>query len=232
MICPNCKCEYVDGITECPDCKIPLKISLEEEPEFMQAIDSPLEEELEEAVEENYIPMTGEVPYEDEIKEMVERRRLIDEMPVYKSVADSVANNRSGAAALIACGMIGGAALILNAFGLIHLPVSGFSLVLVYVVMGCLFFAFFVSGWLSLYKVIKLTPQMDKERENIDKVLEFIKANKDKYKAETDGLESEEAYLKKCDLAVKDAENEFPDLEPGFAYYVVDRMAGDILDED
>jgi len=24
MICPECKCEYIEGITECVDCKIPL----------------------------------------------------------------------------------------------------------------------------------------------------------------------------------------------------------------
>ena len=25
MICPRCKCEYIEGVTECIDCKIPLK---------------------------------------------------------------------------------------------------------------------------------------------------------------------------------------------------------------
>lgn len=38
MICPECKCEYIEGITECIDCKIPLveesQIELVAKPDF------------------------------------------------------------------------------------------------------------------------------------------------------------------------------------------------------
>jgi hypothetical protein len=33
MICPECKCEYIEGITECNDCKIPLVEELQFEQE-------------------------------------------------------------------------------------------------------------------------------------------------------------------------------------------------------
>lgn len=40
MVCPNCKYEYVEGVTECPDCKIPLVNESEiKEPEILNEED-------------------------------------------------------------------------------------------------------------------------------------------------------------------------------------------------
>jgi hypothetical protein len=33
MICPNCKCEYIQGVAQCPDCGVPLVEQLEANPE-------------------------------------------------------------------------------------------------------------------------------------------------------------------------------------------------------
>ncbi len=236
MFCPVCKCEYVSGIKECPDCKVSLVESLEESDKeeglFTEAPDeSDLAEEEEELLEEEFNPYMGEVPDEALIREILERRKMIEEIPVYKSKAAIVSDNRSGAFALILCGVIGCFVLLFSALGIINLPISGFSMVSTYVIMGLLFAAFLVSGIISLLKVIKLAPELEKEKQNIDEVYEHIKNNLSSYKA-TEGLEKEEAYLERCAMAVKDVENAFPDLEPGFAYYVVDHVAGDLLDED
>jgi len=37
MICPNCKCEYLRGVTECPDCKVALVDALAPEAETIPA---------------------------------------------------------------------------------------------------------------------------------------------------------------------------------------------------
>jgi hypothetical protein len=36
MICPNCKCEYIKGVTQCADCGVPLVHSLDTNPETAQ----------------------------------------------------------------------------------------------------------------------------------------------------------------------------------------------------
>jgi transcription initiation factor TFIIIB Brf1 subunit/transcription initiation factor TFIIB len=35
MICPNCKCEYIRGVTECADCGVALVDKLEPEEETL-----------------------------------------------------------------------------------------------------------------------------------------------------------------------------------------------------
>lgn len=232
MICPQCKCEYVPGIKICPDCKVDLKPSLEEKPDFLKSLDEEeIKEEAEELVEEELQPFMGSAPDEEVIQEILERRKMIAEIPVYTSKATSLANNRSGASALLLCGALGCSALIFNLLGVINLPIGGSSMVMTYIIMGILFLAFLAAGIVCLVKVVKLSPEVDKEKEQSDRILEYIKNNLSKYRTE-DGLSKEEAYLEKSAAAVKDIEAEFPDLEPGFAYYVVDELAGDLLDED
>ena len=242
MICPQCKCEYVAGIKICPDCKVELKPSLVEKPDFLKSLDEDitaldesgeeLTEDVEEAIENGQIdPLAGPIPNEEMIKAILERRRMIEEIPVYTAKSTSLANNRSGASALLLCGVIGCTALVLNLCGVIKLPIGGSSMVMTSIIMGTLFLAFLISGILCLLKVVKLSPEVEKEKELSDRILQYIKENRGKYRTDP-GLSPEEAYLEKSAAAVKDIEAEFPDLEPGFAYYVVDELAGDLLDED
>ena len=224
--CPVCKLEYVEGSTECPDCKVKLVDSLEEAEDIHEEI-----EEMEDAIEENFQPLMEEAPDEETMKAIYELRKALEEMPNYKAKSDMMAEHRSAAVALLVCGILGACALLLNAFGIIKLPVSGFSLTMVYVVMGLLFFIFLVCGVRSLFRCRELKPLVEKESELKEKILAFVNERKDTYKTSEDSS-PEEAYLEKCKTAVADVEAEFPDLEPGFAYYVVDRFAGDLSDED
>lgn len=36
MICPNCKCEYIKGVTQCADCGVPLVDRLDSDPETVE----------------------------------------------------------------------------------------------------------------------------------------------------------------------------------------------------
>lgn len=231
--CPKCKFEYVDGIKICPDCKVELVASLDEanqeSVDFVSDDPNVSEEDIEEAI----MPYMDELPDEEERKEILERVKRIRETPDYKSKADALQENKSGAIVLTICGLLGALVLILNAVGVLNFPLKGFSLVLMYAVMGCLFFVFLVTGRLASAKARKLKAEVRKEKKNIDEVLNFIKEKKENGEYSINKEDDYEAsYILVSEQVVKDVEEAFPDLEPGFAFYVVDRFAGDILDEN
>jgi len=220
--CPNCKFEYVDGIKICPDCKTALVDSLEENTDAT--------EEMEEAI----LPYMDELPDEEERQEILERIKKIKENPPYKYKAEQLEENKSGAVVLLICGTIGVAVLVLNALGVLSIPLKGFSLTLMNAVMGCLFFVFLVTGVMAVVKSKKLKPLVEKEKTDISLITDFIKEKKlsGEYQLKSDDEDYELKYLELSDRVVADVNEHFPDLEPGFAFFVVDRYAGDILDED
>ena len=219
--CPKCKFEYVNGIKICPDCKVELVDTLDAEDEL---------EELEESVN----PYMSGMPSEEERLAMMERYKKISENPPYKCKEDQYEENKSGAVVLLASGIIGLVVLILNAVGVIHMPLSGFSLTLTYGVMGALFLIFIVSGVMAIDKMKALVSLVQKEKEDIELITDFIRTKKSagEYDLDKESETYEEDYLHLSDRIVSDVNEAFPELEPGFAFYVVDRFGSDVLDED
>lgn len=231
--CPNCKLEYVDGVTICPDCKSVLVDSLSEE---SNQDNSSYDEDMYNEEVMSGIPVSAADFDPEELKaqvELINRIKEVKAQALYKPKTDRYEDNKSGAFVLLACGIIGAAVLILNALGVFKLPMTGFSLTLVYVVMGCLFFVFIVMGIRSSVLLKSLALEVDEEKENIEKLLSFIKAKKEEGVYKKPSIENYETdYLELSEKVVSDLSIEFPDMEPGFAFYVVDRFAGDIIDED
>lgn len=224
--CPVCKLEYVKGIEVCPDCKAPLVDSLEE----IQQIEkinqlNELKEQLQGLTPEEY--------QESMMMEQMAMQKRFAENPPYKSKSDDLENNKSGIGVLLGSGVVGILILILNALGVIHLPFYGFGLTLMNTVMGCLFLVFLVSGIRCVIKVKSLKDEAAKEKEDIDKVLEFLKQTKANggYTLK-EGVPYEIGCLAISEKAVDDINKEFPDLVPGFAFWVVERFGNTILDED
>lgn len=226
--CPNCKLEYVKGISVCPDCKSTLVESLDEvsEQDFAETeLTNGYDAEAFYSDDESQEAMEAQL-------EMMEAMKKIMDNPPYKSKEEALEGNKSGALVLIAFGLLGIAVLVLNAVGIIHLPMNGFSLTLVNVVMGFLFFIFLVSGINAKMKIRKLKPEVEKEKEDIEKILSFIRERKQNGEYEIDKDNYEISYLEVSERVVKDVEAEYPDFVKGFAFYVVDRFGSDILDED
>lgn len=257
--CPKCKYEYVEGIKICPDCKAALVESLDDS---LDNVDSDnIQEQLEDIYEampdeaESYDEMYSEESTseedvikqlisvlkakgmtEEEIKGMIEnaKRKSNNSIPPYKCVKDKLEENKSASLVLILVGILGLSVILLNALGVLKLPLVGFSLVLTSVVMGVLFAIFILSGFRSIAMVKKLTPMAEKESELIEECVNLLKKLKSEnaFDIENEDLSMEESSLLISNMAVNSLENNIDDLPPGFSYYVVDRFYSEIFEEN
>lgn len=226
--CPKCKLEYVAGKTICPDCNA----------ELVDSLDDTVEQVPDEL---SYAAIMGkpldELETDDSIDSirlaLAENMRQAVEAEKYQCIEDSYIENRSGAGVLIFCGLLGLTALLLNYLGVFNIPMRGFSLVLTYVVMGCLFFVFLISGIRSAIKAKTLKPLVEKEKNDIEKAVQFLKTSLDSYEYKNLKEEgSEVAYLNIYDKAAKDLKLFLTDAPEGFSSYVCDKYLGDLLDEN
>jgi hypothetical protein len=144
MICPRCKCEYVDSVTVCADCGCELVDRLEPE----------TEEEIREEEDAETLAAFAQALIENG-----EETELFDETPVpyrgrYVNNEEKAEDNRTSAFALLAVGCIGLAVVLLFFFDL--LPVSiALNKYMVSGIMGSLFILFIIMGCVSMrnYKI-------------------------------------------------------------------------------
>ena len=226
--CPKCKLEYVEGIKVCPDCQTALVDSLDD---ISEDVDFDVEEEIEEKLDEALHTYLSDATDEDR-EMMIENIKRAAMIPKYKSKAEALSEHKSGAVSLTIVGLFGIAFVVLSALNLIKLPISGSTLT--NIVMGVLFLIFLVSGIISFAKASKLKPEAVKEEELIKEVVDFVKEKKlaGAYKVDKGSENFETDYIRMNEKIVSDIEEKFPDLEPGFSYYVADRFLSEIIDED
>lgn len=239
--CPKCKYEYVEGKTVCPDCKCELVDSLNpvedtvEEPSLEEFEEN--EEDFTELLEEKVLPELQNMSEEDlkALYDEVKNRKSLQNS--YKPIEDQYKENKSSVGVLLVVGIAGIVVLVLNALGVIHLPLKGFSETLLYIVMGLLFVSFVYSGIRSFLKAKKLFPLVEKEKKQMEDLLEFAisQANAGMFKEDT-SISYEENAIILSDQCVTKIESSFDDLPEGLAFYVTDRnfdmIFKDILHED
>lgn len=224
--CPVCKLEYVKGIEVCPDCKAALVDSMEEV-EYIDKVNQLNE------LKEQLNGLTPEEYQQSMMAEQMAMQKRFMENPPYKSVAEELESNKSGIGVLLGSGLVGVIVLLLNAFGVIHLPFYGFGLTLLNTVMGILFFVFIVSGIRCIFKANSLKAAALKEKEDIEKIVAFLKETKANggYRLK-EGTPYEVGCLAISEKAVDDINKAFPDLIPGFSFWVVERYGNELFDED
>ncbi len=185
--CPECKSEYVEGITECADCGCSLVEELPEEnqsagyiPEELPATED--DDELliydEDALVREILAdaVFGEDIAEDEASEEelrqrireVAARKLADQMRsqpagFYRNNDERAEEHRSSALTLLFVGGAGMIAVVLLFLDVIPLHMTTFSKYMISGVMGVLFMLFFVMGLMSMKKSRVLAQKAGKE---------------------------------------------------------------------
>lgn len=133
MWCPNCKNEYVKGITHCADCGVPLVETLpEEEPETEYGA-APLADEKDDAQTVN--------------------ESAVSSAHAYVSKASKAADMKSTAYTFTLVGIGGLILLVLLAAGILPVSLAASAKTMIYIVMGAMFLVFSGVGIHSFAKI-------------------------------------------------------------------------------
>ena len=164
--CPECKCEYVEGIEKCADCGCELVDHLPDEPEgevLTEYFQRSLEEEgavFRQAAMEKAAPQI-----------VVGKKRG---KPVVRSVyvnnEERAEENRTSAYTLLTVGTAGLVAVVLLFAGVIPIQMAVFSRYMICGVMGVVFILFLVMGVVSLRNFKLLKKRAVKENNLTDEI--------------------------------------------------------------
>lgn len=166
--CPECKCEYVEGIRVCADCGCELVEALEEEKEEEWVEDI----EIVSSVKRPSKMLPFYVHPETDMQE-----KLADEMPAfneeeirdriymgrYVSNAEKAQENRTSAYTLLIVGCVGLIVIILFFFDLLPIHRLVINKYMISGVMGVMFILFTILGYTSLRNAKVLAGEARKE---------------------------------------------------------------------
>lgn len=208
--CPNCKNEYVEGITRCPDCDVDLADEL---PQETQPLDIPEGYEF----PEGFHP--GEI-LEPEEKERPQPARL------YIPPEERYKDMHSSAWAFLLTGSAGMIVMVLGWAGIIRLPFHDFVLF----VMAALFAAFIGIGMTSWANAKKIKGSISAENAFMDEVITWYHDEGCKSPAfdSLDKAQAEELlYFQKAEIIRTLLIERFPQMEAS----MLDKLTDDFCEE-
>lgn len=228
--CPNCKNEYVEGITICADCGAQLVESLEENKEQSEWIltnESGMDFEESEDISE-YVNSSGEEEvYEDEEKHTW--------TSLYRNSAQKAEENKTSAYTLLIVGAVGLAAILLILTGVIPLyQNAAMTRYLVCGVMGTLFLLFVIFGIVSMKTFKVLSVKAKSEDSLVEELTKWCEENLtarriDDGLFETQEVAEEQKYFMRVDNMKQLIQEQFMNLEEGFLDHFVDEYYQNIF---
>lgn len=217
MWCPNCKSEYRAGITKCPACNLPL---VDEEPISVDVSSANKNIHLYDQTlgDETLHSLSGSS------KTYVEKSVKYDDM-------------KSTAYSFLFVGCAGIVFLILVLAGVLPLQFADYMKYMMAIVMGGLFFAFLLVGFLSFRKLNTLKAEIALEQQNYSAAHGWFF---DHFTAESlddaclvsgaDGIQ--QRYFCRSNYMKKMIMEQFEDFEESFTDYLIERFYEELYPEE
>lgn len=216
MWCPNCKNEYVAGITKCSDCNVNLVASLDD------------------VVPENFVE---EYPKDESLTAPGSSTNQADEPDIshthaYISKRTKGEDLKSTAYTFTFVGGLGILLLILFATGVLPLQIAQYTKVMICVVMGVMFAVFFLVGIRSFAELKNVLTAADAEDALFEEIVSWFTAaySKDTLNQGIDLNQSgEQLYFLRYDVMSALISEKYADLEESFADHVIESLYNNIF---
>ena len=214
--CPNCKCEYIEGIKVCADCGCELVDTLESENETVETI--------------------------EEIAAEVEKFEFDEEEPSpkyhspYMNNEERAEENRTAAYTLLLVGGVGLVLIVLFFFDVINLHMALTSKYMITGVMGALFVLFIIMGIVSMKNSRILIQKASKENNLTMEIRKWYKENLKKEQVDALlelGEQPEELkYFQRFDYMKKAIQNQFKNLDEAYLDRLIEEAYPEIFEEE
>ena len=230
--CPECKCEYVEGIEKCVDCGCELVAHLPDESE-----DEGLAEYFQGNLEEEG-GVSGQTAMEEGIPQIAVGKKR--GKPVIRSVyvnnEERAEENRTSAYTLLSVGTAGLVAVVLLFTGVIPIQMAVFSRYMICGVMGVVFILFLVMGVVSLRNFKLLKKRAVKENNLTDEIQKWCLQNLHKEAIdEASGLDAsvpeELKYFQRFEIVKSEIQKQFMNLDESYVERIVEEMYPELFEK-
>lgn len=221
--CPECKCEYVEGITVCADCGCEL---VEELPVQKDTEDIP-ETAFTESEE-----LTESEPFEDFAFE--EEKSGPAYHHLYRNNEEKAEDSRTSACALLGVGCLGFIAVILFFCDVIDMPMSITDKYMFTGVMGVFFLLFIIMGAVSLRNSRILTGKAHKEKNLTIEIKKWCVNSMEKgridQELELEGVQEELKYFQRIDYMKQMISRQFMNLDEAYLDRLIEEVYPEIFE--
>ncbi len=241
--CPNCKSEYVEGVTTCLDCNCELVDSLQEQQKM-----SAWEEEVTlRAIQLHQKQTQAKIDEEvmiNALEEMTESDAFAFENPVekpqhvipYMNQEEQAMEHKASAHSLLIIGAIGLLFVVLLFLDVLPIRMTMANKYIVSGVMGALFALFLVMGVVSLKKSKVLAKRAKKEN-NLTKEIkkwckDYMRAQEIDAQLSLEEETEEVKYFQRFDKMKEMIQNQFMYLDDGYLDRLIDEIYPEIFEAE